>query len=243
MIVRTSIALLLLTAPTTFAAPLDDYDKLLKKHVDDAGYVDYDALRKDADKLDAYIDHLAKIDLNTLNRDEKLATLINAYNAFTLRLILDHYPLQSIMDIPEEKRWKAKRWNVGGKTVSLDALENEWIRPTFNEPRIHFAVNCASIGCPPLRNEAFRGDKLDQQLEDQTKYALNQDRWLQFDRDAAALRLTKIFEWYKADFEQDGQTVMEFARKYSKELQKPRITMEVPQINYLEWDWKLNRKK
>src|SRR5690606_18585297 len=108
--------------------------------VDAQGMVDYAGLAADTAALDGYIASLADVDLDVLSRDERLALLINAYNAFTLRLILDHYPVASIKDIPEAERWKAERWDLGGKTVSLDTIEHVMIRPVFNEPRIHWAL-------------------------------------------------------------------------------------------------------
>lgn len=144
-------------------------DSLLKTHVDDAGRVDYRALKQEAAALDAYIAALAGAPLDEMGRSERLALLTNAYNAFTLRLILDHHPVKSIKDIPAAQRWDAVRWTVGGQTWSLNQIEHEQIRPHFAEPRIHFALVCAAVGCPPLRNEAYRADDLDAQLDAQTR--------------------------------------------------------------------------
>ncbi|MEX1223174.1 MAG: VTT domain-containing protein, partial [Pirellulales bacterium] len=115
------------------------FGKLLEAHVDADGWIDYVGLQRDEAQLDAYLEDLANAPFDELGRDEKLALLINAYNAFTLKLILEHYPLESIMDIPEDQRWEAQRWNVGGNRWSLNQIEHEQIRPKFVEPRIHFA--------------------------------------------------------------------------------------------------------
>jgi hypothetical protein len=131
------------------------FDTLLGAYVDADGFVDYAGLLGDAARLDAYLDQLAAAPFDALGRDEKLALLINAYNAFTLRLILDHYPVASIQDIPAPERWDAVRWRVGPHTWSLNQIEHEEIRPKFVEPRIHFALVCAAVGCPPLRAEAY----------------------------------------------------------------------------------------
>jgi hypothetical protein len=96
-----------------------------------------------------------------MGRNEKLALLINAYNAFTLKLIVERLPVQSILDIPAAERWDAVRWKVGGQVWSLKQIEHEQIRPKFTEPRVHFALVCAAVGCPPLRNEAYDASRLD----------------------------------------------------------------------------------
>ncbi len=140
------------------------FDELLRKHVDGDGWVDYEGLRAEVAALDAYVASLANAPFADLDRNEKLALLINAYNAFTLRLILDHYPVGSIKDIPSAKRWDAQRWRLGTMTLSLHQIEHEQIRPKFAEPRIHFALVCAAIGCPKLRNEAYRAGRIDEQL-------------------------------------------------------------------------------
>jgi hypothetical protein len=139
-------------------------DALLRQHADPDGLVDYDALHREPEALDRYLADLANAPFADLGRDDKLALLINAYNAFTLRLILDFYPVESIRDIPEDQRWRHVRWTLGGSTFSLDQIEHQQIRPNFAEPRIHFALVCAAIGCPPLRNEAYVGERLDAQL-------------------------------------------------------------------------------
>lgn len=179
------------------------FNNVLGKYVSDqGGLVDYAGLRKDTVGLDAYIAALARAPLAELGRSERLALLINAYNAFTLRLILDRYPVKSIKDIPTDLRWDAKRWNVGGNTWSLNQIEHEQIRPHFKEPRIHFALVCAARGCPPLRNEAYVAGKLEEQLEAQAQYVHTHEGWFQFDAKKGVARLTSLYKWYGGDFEQ-----------------------------------------
>ncbi len=139
-------------------------DALLHEYVDDDGWVDYRGMKAVEPELDDYLTAVAAAPFDALGRDEKLALLINAYNAFTLKLIVEHLPLDSIMDIAAAERWDAVRWNVGGNVWSLNQIEHEQIRPKFVEPRIHFAVVCAAVGCPPLRPEAFDPACLDEQL-------------------------------------------------------------------------------
>lgn len=243
------IALCLVSAPPTLGQRSDhkpatfdhaQFDALLKTHVDRDGWVNYEALDRDTDKLDAYLASIAQADLPALSRDERLALLINAYNAATLRLILDHRPLKSIMDIPEQKRWKAERWTIGGRRTSLDALENEWTRPEFKEPRVHFALNCASIGCPPLRPEAYTAARLDRQLDDQTRHAMRSDRWLKISDVGATVHATKIFEWYAADFGKTERDRLTFIARYAPPVAKRLAAKQPVELAYLDWDWSLN---
>ena len=219
------------------------FNEMLQQNVDEDGWVDYDAFKSNSETLDKYIASLGEAPLKELGRNHRLATLINAYNAFTIRLILDNQPLKSINEIPSEKRWDAKRWNLGGETFSLNQIEHEQIRPNFKEPRIHFAVVCAAIGCPPLRNEAYAADRLDQQLEEQAKYVHDHKTWFQFtDGEDAVVKLTKLYKWYGGDFVQAAESELKFAARYSDEL-KSYLSNEdngSPKQEWLEYDWSLN---
>jgi inosine-uridine nucleoside N-ribohydrolase len=215
------------------------FHALLRRHVVD-GLVDYGALQSKSQELDAYIATLGAANLGHLGRDEHLALLINAYNAFTLRLILDHYPVKSIKDIPEAKRWKDKRWDVAGQTWSLDQIEHEQIRPKFREPRIHFALVCAAVGCPPLRAEAYTGAKLEAQLADQSHYLHTHVRWFQFDEGGNVVHMTKLYDWYRDDFKQAARSVLAFAGRYSIALQQALKSGNEPKIEWREYNWHLN---
>jgi uncharacterized membrane protein YdjX (TVP38/TMEM64 family) len=219
------------------------FDSLLRKHVSEGGWVDYAGLKSDAADLDAYIASLEKAPFDQLGRDEKLALLINAYNAFTLRLILDHFPVKSIKEIPDLKRWADKRWNVAGNTWSLNQIEHEQIRPKFREPRVHFALVCAAIGCPPLRSEAYTGAKLEGQFADQTRYVHTHERWFQFDPKDGVVRLTKLYDWYGDDFKQVAESVVAYAAKHSKELQAALDSKSKPRVEWLDYDWRLNSRE
>ena len=222
------------------------FDELLKDHVDDNGWVDYAALAEDAKKLDGYISALAGAPFDEMSRNERLALLINAYNAFTLRLILDYWDdgkLQSIMKIPAAKRWDDRRWKVGSHLWSLNQIEHEQIRPKFVEPRVHFALVCAAASCPILRNEAYHADRIDQQLEDQARYAHSHDRWLRFDAERNVVNLTPLYDWYHGDFEQVAGGVLEYAARYSPQLKEAIDAGRAPRIKWLEYDWKLNSKQ
>lgn len=219
------------------------FDALLRKHVDGAGLVDYRALKADPAALDGYIASLAKAPLADMGRSERLTLFINAYNAFTLRLILDHYPVKSIMDIPADQRWDARRWNIGGNVWSLNQIEHDQIRPHFKEPRIHFALVCAAIGCPPLRNEAYAADRLENQLDAQAQYVHTHDRWFQFEANANVVKLTSLYNWYGGDFEQAAGSVAQFAARYSPDLKQTLDAGRKPKVEFLDYDWSLNAKE
>lgn len=217
------------------------FDALLSNHVDDDGWVDYEGLQAEVVDLDAYIRSVAEAPFDEMGRDQKLALLINAYNAFTLRLILDHYPVGSIFDIPAEERWDAVRWDVGGNQWSLSQIEHEQIRPKFIEPRIHFALVCAAVGCPKLRNEAYEAERLDEQLEGQTEYVHRGDRWFRFDPASGVVELTQLYSWYGGDFVQVAGSVLKYAARYSPDLKKSLDGGAEPSIHWLNYDWSLNR--
>ena len=146
------------------------FDNLLSTHVTDTGTVNYMAFKKDQFKLDKYLATLrSNHPSESWTKNERLAYWINAYNAFTIKLILDNMPVKSILDIHDGKAWDVEWIKLGNKTYSLNYIENKIIRPVFKEPRIHFAVNCAAKSCPPLLNRAYSAKTLDEQLENQTR--------------------------------------------------------------------------
>lgn len=215
------------------------FDDVLAAHVDEHGWVDYESLAEDPKKLDAYIAAVAEAPFDELDREEKLALLINAYNAFTLRLILDHWPVDSIKDIPSAQRWADPRWDVGGNIWSLEQIEHDQIRPRFNEPRVHFALVCAAVGCPPLATEAYSADRLDSQLQDQTEYVHTHRTWLQI-RSAKQVALTPLYQWYAGDFLQAAESVIAYAAKFNSRLEELLDSGASPAVTYLPYDWSLN---
>lgn len=216
------------------------FDALLKKHVDAHGGVDYRGFARDADQLNEYIQSLANVSLQDLPREEQLALLINAYNAFTLRLILDYYPIGSIKDIPESKRWDHQRWRIGPHTWSLNQIEHEQIRPKFQDARVHFALVCAAVGCPPLRHQAYVAGCLQEQLEDQSRYVHTHRRWFRYDSDGKTLYLTKLYDWYGGDFEQEAGAVLQFVARYSPRLKRALDHGQPPRVRWLDYEWTLN---
>ncbi|MEL7238226.1 MAG: VTT domain-containing protein, partial [Planctomycetota bacterium] len=173
------------------------FDELLRTHVDGDGFVDYAGLMKDRAKLDGYIADLAAAPFDDLGRDEKLALLMNAYNAYMLDLVLQHWPIENVTgDLPSP--FDKKRWTLAGEKVSLNDVEHVMIRPNFKEPRIHWAVVSGAFSCPKLRNEAFTGANLEQQLADQTAYVHNGPRYIKYDG-GNTIEVTKLYDWYAGD--------------------------------------------
>ena len=132
---------------------------------------------------------------------------------------------------------------MGGKTVSLNQIEHEQIRPAFKEPRIHFALVCAAVGCPPLRREAYSADRIEEQLEAQARYVHTHGRWFHLDPGGKVLRLTRLYDWYGSDFEQVSGSVLRFAARYSPALQAELEAGREPRIEFLDYDWSLNSRE
>ena len=217
---------------------------VLKRHVTASGLVRYAALRANPEDLDLYIRQLRDVQFDPLPRDEKLALLINAYNAFTLRLILDQTAsLGSIQEIPKPDRWDARRWQVGPLLLSLDQIEHDYLRPHFQEPRIHFAINCASISCPPLRAEAYRGEHIEEQLAAQTMALHSDPAWVKLDTAAQTIELTRLYLWFEGDFEQTAGSVLKFVARYHPKLAAELDAGRTPEIRWLEYDWNLNQAR
>jgi Protein of unknown function, DUF547 len=231
-------------APTSEAKPISHklWDGLLKKYVNPKGMVNYKAFQKDSASLNTYLDLLSKNAPNekTWTKDQQLAYWINAYNAYTIQLVLRHYPLKSIKDIVKinivyiNSPWDIQFITIAGKKFDLNDLENGIIRKKFDEPRIHFALVCAAISCPTLRNEAFTGEKLNEQLTAQAKDFINDKSKNQVNTSKASV--SSIFNWYSGDFTKK-MSLQEFLSQYSSQ----KISKDAP-LNYLDYNWKLNEQ-
>ncbi len=217
--------------PATPAAPDHAaFDALLRKHVSGTGKVNYGGLKQDESKLDAYLATLAAATPQSdWGRKASLAYWINAYNAFTIKRVLNAYPLKSIKDLDGGDPWAVKWITLDGKKYSLNQIENDIIRPRYSEPRIHFAVNCAAVSCPPLANQAFTAANLNSLLEQRAKAFINNDRYNQVSADKATV--SRIFDWYGKDFGDLRTYLNKYATTDLKEGAK---------IDYKEYDWALN---
>ena len=212
--------------------------------------VDYAALKRKPGEFDAYLAELTAVtaaEFGGWSESQRLAFLINAYNAWTVKLIVDNYPVESIKELGGwlSSPWKQDFFELLGETRNLDDIEHGMIRQNFKEPRIHFAVNCASLGCPPLRAEAFRADRLDEQLEDNTRIFLQDVRRNKFDAARNTLHLSSIFKWYGSDFvATDGSVEAFVASRITADPAKRReIASRQVRIRFLDYDWTLNGRK
>lgn len=239
------LTLILALTPAADAKPYDHshaaLDSILKTRVA-GGLVDYAGLKADRATLDAYLADAGAVPLAEFqqwNQDEQLAFLMNIYNAATLQLIIDNYPVDSIKSLGSlvKSPWAKEFVVLYGKTISLDTLEHKIIRKNYREPRIHFALVCAAIGCPPLRNEAFQGARLDEQLGDQVKTFLATPEKNRVDVGKETLYLSPIFKWYREDFETDGKGLAAFVAPWYPEAGTDLATYE---IEFTDYDWALN---
>ncbi|MCB0704874.1 MAG: DUF547 domain-containing protein [Saprospiraceae bacterium] len=206
------------------------WDGLLRKYVNATGQVNYSALKANKDVLQSYLDLLAdNPPRSDWSRNEKMAYWINAYNAFTVKMIIDNYPVGSITDLHSGKPWDVKWIKIGDKTYSLNQIENEILRPIYKDARIHFAVNCAAKSCPPLLNQAFTASNLNAQLEAQAKAFINNSNYNTISTNN--VKVSKIFDWYEVDF---GNVV-----NYLNEYSNTKVTSGAT-INYRDYNWMLN---
>jgi Protein of unknown function, DUF547 len=217
-------------------------DSVLKARVSE-GRVDYAALSKDP-RLDDYLAKLEMADPAGLaTRDERLAFWINAYNAYTLKLIVAHYPLKSIRDVPHaglDSPWDIPVAKVGGRVLTLNHIEHVILRKELAEPRIHYAVVCAAVSCPPLRAEAYVAERLDQQIGEQARLFLTKEnRFLLKEKRA---ELSQIFNWFAADFGGKPEAILRSLAPYLDEPIKAALASEAAQwtVVHREYDWALN---
>ncbi len=215
------------------------WDELVNKYATPDGKVNYKGFIQDSVRFDSYLALLKNNHPNDKNWNEKeqLAYWINAYNAFTVKLIVDNYPLKSIKDIKKglpfiNSVWDIKFIKIEGATYDLNNIEHSILRSKFEEPRIHFAINCASVSCPDLRNDAFTAEKLEDQLTEQAKRFLKNPIKNKITEDK--IELSSIFSWFKKDFKKKG-SLIEFLNQYA-----PVKINQNAEIDYLDYDWNLN---
>lgn len=220
------------------------YAELLGKHTRD-GLVDYASFKTEQPKLKAYLAYLAGINPDDLSRDNAFAYYINLYNAATIDLVLENYPgIASIKDIGGffGNPWEIEFIKLNGKKVHLDHVEHEILRPLYKDPRIHFAVNCASLGCPPLHAKPFEGQTLDATLDKLTRLNMADPAHTRLDGDD--LYVSKVFDWFGEDWGRMEDKVA-FVQKYSSREQAAEIDQLGGRLDlkYSEWDWTLNDRE
>ncbi|GAB5552172.1 MAG: hypothetical protein Sapg2KO_17630 [Saprospiraceae bacterium] len=220
-------------APPARAKPdHKNWNSLLAKYVNNKGDVNYAGFKADKNKLQAYLTELTNNPPETSwSRNEKMAFWINAYNAYTIKLIVDNYPTKSITSLKGGKPWDVKWIKIGTETYSLNNIENDILRPQYKDARIHFAVNCAAESCPPLLNKAWTANQLNSYFEQQAKAFINNPAYNKIT--ANKVQVSKIFDWYKEDFD----NLIVYLNKYSNTSIKANAKVE-----FLEYDWALNKQ-
>lgn len=226
----------------------DTWNQLLCQYVDSKGRVDYGAWKlKSSTILNQWLGDIKPRDLTSINSEQELALWINLYNAFTVASILESYPISSI----QPKIWGipnflAFAWffyspthKVGDSYYYLNQIEHRILRKKFNEPRIHFALVCASLGCPLLKNEAYYGETVRNQLEDDAIRFINNPDKVRYEASTQTLYCSKIFKWYKKDFLQVAASIPDYIRGY---LKTEIVIPENVTIAYLDYDWNLNQQ-
>lgn len=217
------------------------WSELLQANVSSKGIVNYRGFVEQKSKLDQYLELLSANapDRKTWSQEEQLAYWINAYNAFTVKLIVDHYPVKSIRELGPSFKiplikdvWHYQFFEIGGVKSSLDEIEHAILRKEFGEPRIHFAINCASVSCPPLLNEAFWPDQLESQLENVTHRFINDTSRNKISINQ--VQISSIFSWFKGDFTKKG-SVIDFLNRYSQ----VKIN-STAKISFGDYNWNLN---
>jgi hypothetical protein len=235
----------------------EDYAKTLATHVDDNGLVNYTALQQDRAALDRFNATVAAVPADVYagwSEPEKLAFLMNAYNAFTLQAIIDQKPLKSsIRDITGV--WDITKFDIAGEQKTLNNIEHDTIRKDFSEPRIHAALVCAAISCPILRNEPYTGEKVEEQLEEQVQtWLARPESGFKIDRQNKQVFLSKIFDWYGDDWKPSyaaadkfsgsdkERAVLNFISNYVSPEDKAYLEQGDYEVQYLGYDWGLNKQ-
>jgi len=247
------------------AAPPDYslYGGVLMGFVDDNGLVDYASLKEqrgDLDDFALYLEHVKPEAYASWAEADQIAFWVNAYNALTLRAIIDNYPIEpekQNLSFPKNSIrqihgvWDFNRVNVMGQSITLQFIETKYLRRDFSEPRIHMALVCAAVSCPKLRQEPYQGDRLEAQLADQTRTFLSNPRNFRIDRAGNKVYLSEIFRWYQDDFApkdaakktgglQDG--VIAFVMRYVGETERAFLMSGKYRIDYIPYDWSLNEQ-
>lgn len=231
------------------------WDKLLRQYVNEQGRVDYAAWKKEQPQVLAnWLSSLKQLDLKSdASRSEQLALWINLYNAFTIATILERYPIESILPkVLGVPNWIAFLWffqhrvyDAFGKRYSLAEIEHQILRKDLQEPRIHFAIVCASVGCPLLRSQAYIPEQVETLLDEDARRFINNPDKVRYDSASGTLYCNKIFKWYRQDFLSVASSVPEYIRSYLETYEKQEtdlpLTANTP-IAYLHYDWSLNQR-
>ncbi len=227
---------------------------ILERYVSEDGWVDYDGLQREASRdLERYLDSLASVKPGKLSDDERKAFWINAYNALCIDTLLakdlpSTVPHKSFLGIGSNI-FVLERREIGGRKRSLDDIEHGILRKKFDDPRIHAALVCGASSCPRLRAEAYEANRLDEQLDEETRRWIREgldlegNRKNRLDRENKVFHASKIFSWFKKDFGGSDRGVLDFVAKYASESDREFLKKNDVSVRYLDYDWSLNRKK
>lgn len=224
------------------------WDALLQRYVNEDGLVHYRYFKRDGwGELIAYLERMAAVELDKLaDKNEKLAYWINVYNALTVHGMLGFYPTGSIKEhvsyVFGFHFWKDTKIEVGGKRYSLDAIEHQILRK-MGEPRIHFAIVCASLGCPRLWNHAYTGEGLGEQLDANARHFFSQRQNYRLDREPNKLHLSSIFKWFGEDFGAGDDALRKTAARYVSDEDGKYLLEKKPGIEFFDYDWRINEQK
>ncbi len=254
-----SLAAMSLPGVEVGAADFDHspWDRVLKRFVTEESRVDYSSLKVDSNNLDGYVEQLAArspvshpSDFPT--RESQLAYWINAYNAFTMTSVIEHWPTKSVRDIgflPYSFFWRQK-FTAGGKRYTLNNIENDYLRKQLQEPRIHFVIVCASNSCPRLQREAFTEENTERLLEAAARFFVNEPRNLQIDRDANRVTVARVFTFFDDDFKDyavkagnspTGYPLLDYIWIYANEENRAALeSLDRPRVRDFEYDWGIN---
>jgi hypothetical protein len=218
-------------------AQTSTWNQILQKHVDAKGWINYKGIKADRAQLNTYLAYLAETKPTHFSADKQKAFWMNAYNAYTVKMILDHYPLKSITDIKKDGKtaWEIPYATVGGKLYTLNAIEHEILRKNYDDPRIHAGINCASYSCPPILNTAFTEKNVNTLLEKAFKNFVNDP--LRNNIEADRIQISQLFDWFKGDFTKKG-SLIDYLNQYAKVKIKPNAKIE-----YMDYNWSLNTQK
>ena len=229
------------TTDTPFSHDL--FNQVLQEHVDKER-VDYAKLKSNPEKLEAYLDLLAVAKPSEMSFNAQLAFWINTYNALVIKGVIDHYPTKSVRKVKAFGGFFSRlKFQVAGETYSLNQIEHDIIRTEFVDPRVHFALVCASISCPPLENTVYLPETIEEQLDAVTLKFVTNPKKVRLDRSKRRVYLSKIFKWYKKDFTEGYDGVADFLADYLPSEDADFVLAKDVKFHYLDYDWTLNDKK
>lgn len=208
---------------------------LLEQRVSDRGMVDYQGILDNRDRIDQLYQQISDMSLADASDAEKKAFYINAYNIATIHQVIENYPVASPTDV--DGFFDKKKHTIAGEQLTLNELEKKKLLEPYKDPRVHFVLVCAAVSCPPLASFAYEADKLEEQLEEKTRQALNNDAFVRVMDDKKSVELSKIFEWYQSDFTGQSPSLVAYVNQYRDQ----KIPADY-QIGHYEYDWTLNKQ-